>query len=83
MGVDQPPPQLTMGATPKNLIIAEVVSTICYIADQCGYELDEIRPIFSTLQLLHVQCTSTLCIYNYTLYLARFVHVGPEGMFDT
>ena len=22
------------------------------------------------------------CIYNYTLYLARFVHKGPEGMFD-
>ena len=31
-----------------------------YIAAHCGYELDEIRPIFSTLQLLHVQCTSTL-----------------------
>ena len=60
-----------------------VVSTICYIAVHCGYELDEICPIFSTLQLLHVQCTNTLlCIYNYTLYLARFVHKVPEGMFD-
>ena len=49
------PPQLTMGATPMIFIIA--FSTICYIADHCGFELDEIRPIFSTLQLLHEKFT--------------------------